>query len=287
MEGHKNRGRMKPKLYLPLAVLFAFTVCVVGATGVTAQTTATVSAEEVNIPNEGETAESSITIDAPEGLRIADVTVSVDGSAAVISNVYDGEDVNSDQSSVLFEVVNRTPRSLTIQYTNIQQTGGLEGFEMGVVELESTGEGQSAEIVVDGDNFGYGNGKGYDSVEEQPATISIGEGEPAQTPEEDDDDEAGSPDGDENDDENVDSGDSSPTDGGSSTDGEGSGDETSNGGGEDTDVSGSEESDNRSTDGQNQEAGSEGNDDGNGMPGFTSVSAAIALLAAWLIAGRG
>jgi hypothetical protein len=278
---------MKPKLYLPLAVLFAFAVCVVGATGVAAQTTATVSAEEVTIPNEGETAESSITIDAPEGLRIADVTVSVDGSAAVISNVYDGEDVNSDQSSVLFEVVNRTPRSLTIQYTNIQQTGGLEGFEMGVVELESTGEGQSAEIVVDGDNFGYGNGKGYDSVEEQPATISIGEGEPAQTPEEDDDDEAGSPDGDENDDENVDSGDSSPTDGGSSTDGEGSGDETSNGGGEDTDVSGSEESDNRSTDGQNQEDGSEGNDDGNGMPGFTSVSAAIALLAAWLIAGRG
>ena len=136
---------------------------------------ATVKSEDVSISKVGHTGNSTISVDAPEGLSTADVTVSINTSVARIANVREGADVNSGDASVLFNVTNQTNDSVSVQYTNIAGTGPVQDFELAGIEFELLSEDADTAIGLSTDNFVYLNGTdklSYGTVIEEEGNLT-------------------------------------------------------------------------------------------------------------------
>jgi len=136
---------------------------------------ANVTSSDVTIPNVGGTGESTVEVDAENGLAVGDVTVSVNTSVARISDVREGADVDSGSAGVLFEVTELTDGSATVEYTNISGTNPLDGFELAVVEFERVSEDTETSIGTDAKNFVYltgGDSVPYSTVNEREGTIT-------------------------------------------------------------------------------------------------------------------
>jgi PKD repeat protein len=119
----------------------------------------TVKSEDVVVNGVGNTGNGTILVDANEGLHTGDVTVSVNGSVAEISSVREGGDVNSSNSSQLFEVTNQTASSVTIKYTNTVGTEPVNSFELAEIEFSLLSESDT-KILLSTENFNYLNDSG-------------------------------------------------------------------------------------------------------------------------------
>jgi PKD repeat protein len=136
---------------------------------------AAVSSSDVSIGDVGDTGNSTITVDAENGLSVADVNVSVDTSVARITGVSAGDDINTGDSAVQFRVTSRTEGSVAIEYTTISGTGSLNNFEFAEVEFERRSQGTTP-IRLDTDNWAYLEGSGssvsYPRVAEDEGRIT-------------------------------------------------------------------------------------------------------------------
>ena len=139
-----------------------------------AQTTAAVSMEDVEISAEGETAQSTITMDAESGISVADATVSVDTSVAEITGVSPGSDIDTDAATTQFEVTNRSDSTVTVRYTNIAEVGSADAFELAVIEFEGNSVGET-EIGLEVPNLADDSANDYE-INEASATLSVGSG---------------------------------------------------------------------------------------------------------------
>jgi hypothetical protein len=125
---------------------------------------AKVESEDVTVEKVGGSGNSTVSVDASEGMTVADVTVSVNTSVARISDVREGSDVSSGDVAVVFDVVNRTEDSVKIEYTSIAGTGPVQDFELAEVEFTRSGKGDT-ELSLDTTNFAYlTDGLGSDIV---------------------------------------------------------------------------------------------------------------------------
>jgi hypothetical protein len=269
--------------------------------GVTAQSaTATASVGDVEISTVGETGETSVVLDVGNGLSAADVTVSVDTSIAEISAVSEGEDINSDQNTVEYVVVEQSPGSVSFEYTAPQGSTVTEDLEFAVVEFQAVNQGQT-EIGITTDNFNDQSYNEYDSVNEVSGSLSVESGgtngDEGEEDEEEDEEGTGGEDGTSNEDEdteqeggeeqteqtqNVSDGDGIETDTGDEEQTENDTNETEiegNGAGnsETTDEDRSDMSQNGTSTGSDTENGTE-TDGGQGLPGFGVVATVTALL---------
>ncbi len=146
-----------------------------GSLNVDVDANATVKSDDLALSNSGDTGESAITLDADDGLGIANVEVSVDTSVAEITGVQEGADVDSSQNAQTFDVVDQTADSVRIEYNNIQaQANPVQDFELARVEFEAqTNDGEAA-IGVAEDGLFDGSQNEYTLVEEQEGTLSVG-----------------------------------------------------------------------------------------------------------------
>jgi len=136
---------------------------------------ATVESSSVTVDGTGDTGESAITIDAEDGVSIANVEVSVDTSVAEIVNVQEGADVDSSQPAQTFDVVDQTADSVRIEYNNLQaQANPVEDFELAVVEFESQTDDGSTQIGVAEDGLFDGNQNEYTLIGEQEGALTVG-----------------------------------------------------------------------------------------------------------------
>ena len=134
---------------------------------------AVVSNSNVTIPGNGSTASSRLTVDASEGISVADITVSVDTDIVKITSVQPGEDVDTSSPAVLFEVVNQTPDSVLIQYTDISASGPAEDFRLASIEFTAqSGTGETV-IVAEVSELFDANNENYSNVEINQGGIKI------------------------------------------------------------------------------------------------------------------
>jgi len=146
------------------------TVSVIGA----GEAEATVESSSVTVGGVGETGESAITIDADNGVLVAQIDVSVDTSVAEITNVQEGADVDSSQPSQTFNLIDQTADSARIEYSNLQaQTSPIQDFELAVVEFEAQGA-SSTPVEVAEDGVFDGAGSEYTLIGEQEGTLTVG-----------------------------------------------------------------------------------------------------------------
>jgi subtilisin family serine protease len=137
------------------------------------ETVATVRSEDIAIAETGNTRNSTVSVDAPEGLSAGDVTVSINTSVARITHLREGSDVDSGEGGVLFNITNRTNSSVTVEYTNIAGTGPVQGFKLAELEFELRSEGTDTAIGLNTDNFVYSNGTDeYERVIEDEGNIT-------------------------------------------------------------------------------------------------------------------
>ena len=136
---------------------------------------AAVSSSDVSIGDVGDTGNSTITVDAENGLSVADVNVSVDTSVARITGVSAGDDVNTGDPAVQFQVTEQTEGLVSIEYTTIDGTGPIDGFEFAEVEFERRSQGNTP-IQLETDNWGYlddsGSPVAYPRVAEDEGRIT-------------------------------------------------------------------------------------------------------------------
>ena len=153
-----------------------------GATDTTSKTVSvsgtdvsTLESSGVNIGNMGETGESAVTLDAEDGLSIANVEVSVDTSVAEINNVEQGADVDQSNPAVTFDIVDQTADSVRIEYNNIQaQPNPIQDFEVAAVEFEARTDDGTTQIEVTEDGLFDGSQSEYSAVETKTGTLSVG-----------------------------------------------------------------------------------------------------------------
>jgi PGF-CTERM protein len=274
----------------------ALTACLLAATlalaaglaspTVAAQETATVSVEDVQMQSPGDTAQTTVTVTAPNGIGVADAVVSVDTSVAEITAVSPGSDVDTSQATTQFETDNRTDGSVTIRYTNIAEVGSVQDFELAVVEFEAVGEGTS-EISLRSPNLADDTANDYQPTETS-AELSVQQGSenPADSPGEETGDST-----------ETDPDEGSGTDGSTTDSTEQTSSEDTDGGSEDTETTDDgqdtvpNETDEDSTEpsetgvseeSQEAENETEGNDSSGsqGMPGFTPLVALISIIVA-------
>jgi len=136
---------------------------------------ATVKSGDVRVGSTGETGESAITVDAENGLSIANVEVSVDTSVAEIQSVSEGADVDSSQPAQTFNVIDQTADSVRIEYSNLQaQASPIQDFELARVEFESQTDDGETPIQILTDELRDGNTDSYGTVSEDEGTFSVG-----------------------------------------------------------------------------------------------------------------
>jgi len=139
------------------------------------QAGATITSGSVTVGSAGDTGESSITIDAEDGMSAADVEVSVDTSAAEITNVAPGADVDTGDPAVAFDVVDQTPDSVLIQYTNIQSlTGQITDFELATVEFEAQTDDGETPISLSNTAVFDADSDQYSVINEEEGTLTVG-----------------------------------------------------------------------------------------------------------------
>jgi PKD repeat protein len=136
---------------------------------------AAVQSSDVTVGRSFETGESSITIDAEDGVSVANIEVSVDASVAEISNVEPGTDVDENSPSVAFSVEDQGSGSVRIEYSNIQATdSSVTDFELATVELESQTDDGEADIGVTPDRVFSANQNEYIPVDVEEGTLTVG-----------------------------------------------------------------------------------------------------------------
>lgn len=306
IKNHTHRTALRVLLAVAVTSLMVTTAVV----GVTAQSTAaTTSVDDVEISTVGETGEASVVLDVGNGLSAADVTVSVDTSIAEISGVSEGEDINSNQNSVEFEVVNQSSGSVTFQYTAPQGASVTEGLQFATVEFQAVNQGQT-EIGISTNNFNDQSYNEYGSVNQVSGTLSVeSDGE-----DEEGEDDGGGDEQEGNQDEDETEGEEEATEneeGNEQTQNDSNGNETQaqpdgngqtedtgdNGGsntdsGDGTDAEGIKDSNDTETDSENRTETSQGStvsdtkngtdtnqqDGGQGLPGFGVIAALTAML---------
>jgi len=177
----KNEGR--PKAALKTLLVISVFATGVAATGAIAQAEtvemeenpgATVSSSNVSIGANGSTGQTSVTVNAQGGMSVADVVISVDTTVAEISSVDEGTDVDSSRPTVLFEVMNRTPDSVLIQYTNIAASDSVEDFELAVVEFEANTDDGETVIGTNATNLVDSDTNPYETVNEIEGNLTVG-----------------------------------------------------------------------------------------------------------------
>jgi len=145
-----------------------------GTLNVDVDANATVATDDLALSGSGETGESAITIDADNGVLVAQINVSVDTSVAEITNVQEGADVDSSQPSQTFNLIDQTADSARIEYSNLQaQTSPIQDFELAVVEFEAQGA-SSTPVEVAEDGVFDGAGSEYTLIGEQEGTLTVG-----------------------------------------------------------------------------------------------------------------
>ena len=137
--------------------------------------TATISSTDVEAGTPGAMRESSIKIDAEEGVSIANVEVSIDTSVAEIADVQEGQDVDSSEPAQTFDVLDRTPDSVLLEYNNILATNeSLTDFELAKVQFEAQTEDGEAQIGMSSEGVYDGNQNEYGEVELEEGTLTVG-----------------------------------------------------------------------------------------------------------------
>jgi hypothetical protein len=107
-------------------------------------------------------------------MSVADVTVSVDTDVAKIASASEGADVDTSSPTVLFEVINQTPDSVLIQYTNTAASDSVEDFELAVVEFEAqTDDGQTV-IGTNATELADNETDQYPTVNESEGVLTVG-----------------------------------------------------------------------------------------------------------------
>lgn len=141
---------------------------------------AVVSSSNVSIESNGSTGQTTVTVDAEDGMSVADVNISVDTDVAEISSVNEGSDVDTSNPTVLFDVVNQTPESVLIQYTNIAASDSVEDFELAVVEFKANTDDGETVIETNATNLVDSDTNPYGTVNETEGTLTVGDlfGEP-------------------------------------------------------------------------------------------------------------
>jgi hypothetical protein len=132
---------------------------------------ANVTSSDTTIQDVGETGNSSITVDAPNGLTTATVTVSMNTTAANITGVRKG----NEPTGVVIDILNRTDRSVDIEYTNIQDDGtAVTGLKLAEVEFELRSENAEELIELQAKDFFHDSTSiiPYASVETNEGTLS-------------------------------------------------------------------------------------------------------------------
>jgi hypothetical protein len=129
--------------------------------GVAAQkATATISADSVSLPNStvGDTANSTITVDAAQGLASADVNVSVNSSVVEIIDVRKGSGVESipENYTEFKPNVSANNGSAGIRYSS-PLSGPASGFSLAVIEVELVSDNLETPINLTADNVNYLN----------------------------------------------------------------------------------------------------------------------------------
>jgi len=136
---------------------------------------ATVESGSVNIGSNGGTGESAITLDAEDGMSIANVEVSVDTSVAEIVDVEPGEDVDTSSNAVNYDVIDETNDSVRVEYANIQaQANPVQDFELARIEFEAqTNDGEAA-VGITPDGVFDGSQNEYSSVGKEQGRLTVG-----------------------------------------------------------------------------------------------------------------
>ena len=136
---------------------------------------ATVSSRDVTIPNVGDTGESAVTIDADNGVGIANVEVTVDTSVAEITDVQPGSDVDTSDPGVTFDILDESSDSVHVEYANIGAgTGQADGFELMQIEfVAQTGSGGTPISVSDNGVYN-GNSQQYSDVTVSEGQLTVG-----------------------------------------------------------------------------------------------------------------
>jgi PKD repeat protein len=135
---------------------------------------ATVESSSVTVDSTGETGESSIAVDAENGLSVGQIEISVDTSVAEITSVSEGSDVDSSQPSVTFDVIDQTADSVRIEYANLQaQASPAQDFELAVVELEAQTDDGNTPIQLLVDGLFDANTDSYGTVTENEGLFSV------------------------------------------------------------------------------------------------------------------
>ena len=113
-----------------------------GGTGLPTES-ATVSVDNTNLVEKGNTAETAVSIDASSGIGAVDVTVSVDSPNVEIANASVADQPGSSLTSI-----NQTDSSVNISYTDIQSVN--QQFDLADIKFNATGNLQdSVDINVD------------------------------------------------------------------------------------------------------------------------------------------
>jgi len=170
---------MSSKMYRIAVVTAVLALFAMGAaaSGVAAQSSATVSSEDVGIPSQGETANSSISIEsATEDVSGADIVVSVNTSVAEITEVRESR---SGSGVAYTTSIASGGSSATINYTEIPS--GPEAppaFEVAEIELQAnTGNVDSTPIALNAEAFFVdesGSAQSFDQVIEDEGTLTVG-----------------------------------------------------------------------------------------------------------------
>jgi len=166
----KMKDRYRIAVVTVVLALFAVAMGA-AASGVAAQS-ATVSSEDVTLANQGDTGNSSIIINATEGVAGADIFVSVDTSVGEITEARETQSGSGVGYSGGIDVA-PDGSNATINYTDIQ--GSQSDFEVAELELQSNTPNVDSTLIALSDVTVFNqSGTGEQSVTEDEGTLSTG-----------------------------------------------------------------------------------------------------------------
>ena len=180
MNGKSERTKTTAPAFFVLLVLVLATVAVAPSTAQTPSveaedgSDATVSSSNVTIAANGSTGQTLVTVDANEGMTVADIMISVDTEIAEIASVDEGSDVDTSSPTVLFETVDQTPDSVLLQYTNIAASNSVEDFEFAVVKFEANTDDGETVIETNATNLVDSETNPYETVNEVEGNLTVG-----------------------------------------------------------------------------------------------------------------
>ena len=129
----------------------------------------------VAVGSEGDTAQSHVTMDAENGVGIANLSVSVSTDVAEVVDVSSGADVAASDPSTTFEVVKQTAGSATVEYNNIgADDAPVSAFEVATVELEARSDSGDTTISINGNNVYDGNTNKYSLIANEEGQFVVG-----------------------------------------------------------------------------------------------------------------